>query len=59
MANENKHESEGGAPNALSISDERTKDARREALKRMGRYAAYTAPALLALLTSTQAAAAS
>ena len=57
MANENEHENEGGAPKALSISDERDQEARREALKKMGRYAAYTTPALLALLASKAAAA--
>ena len=34
-------------------------DGRREALKKMGRYAGYTAPALLALLATTRQAHAS
>ena len=59
MTNENEHENEGGAPAEPSNSEERPEEARRGALKKMGRYAAYTAPALLALLASTQAAHAS
>ena len=47
--------SESDTPAAAEASVE----VRRDALKKMGRYAAYTAPALLALLASTRAQAAS
>ena len=42
-----------------SIPEQKPSELRRDALKKMGRYAAYTAPALLALLASTRAQAAS
>lgn len=35
--------------------DDKSGELRREALKKMGRYAAYTAPALLALLAAKKA----
>ena len=39
--------------------EQKPSELRRDALKKMGRYASYTAPALLALLASTKAQAAS
>lgn len=53
---EGEHEQEGGAPSSPSLSDDPAQEARREVLKKMGRYAAYTAPTLLALLASTRSA---
>ena len=41
------------------VDDQGVIDARREALRKMGRYATYTAPALLALLATTRQAHAS
>ena len=59
MINENEYKNEGGAPSEPSNSLEAPEEARRGALRTMGRLAAYTAPALLALLASTQSAHAS
>ena len=44
------------APGAEIADGEAPAETRREAVRRLGKYAAYTAPALLALLTATTAA---
>ena len=52
---ESPDEKAAAGPETTEASDRLDSDARRAALAQMGRYAAYTAPALLALLISTKA----
>jgi hypothetical protein len=49
------NEDTGPAEQSANVSNNLNKE-RREALRRLGRFGAYTAPALLAMLTSEAAA---
>ncbi|MES9871897.1 MAG: hypothetical protein ABW146_02210 [Candidatus Sedimenticola sp. 6PFRAG7] len=40
--------------NSGETQDHETDEARREALKKMGRFGAYTAPAMMAMLSSSK-----
>lgn len=42
-------------PGSVAPADDATAETRRQALRRLGKYAAYTAPALLAMLTEAKA----